>query len=280
MRPLVRLATPGRRSLVNRRTANGRVLTSECIGKAECLPWACGGGSGDGGRYTLVRRTTIHITGSVGQRPTCCQGCLSRENCTDLSRLPGGAKTGGEGYAHSDERLMQYLAWHRHLLERKSSTWAWKQAERWWHGQSSRGSSRGYRRSCLTAVSNMRAAKPRRPASPDALTGRRPATLPDDDGRVPRNWDLDGPPWRWADGDAGCACSAGQWCGTRSGGPLFPFATEQETLLLARWGGLILPRAEERHALNAQIWNAWPRKRDEGRRGFEHRRAMPCLRGV
>src|SRR5439155_12327742 len=68
----------------------------------------------------------------------------------------------------------------------------------------------------------------------DALLARRPATLPDDGWPLSREMlTLEG---RLALADGDLAASQ-RWTtgGERSDGPLFPFATEQETLLLARW---------------------------------------------
>jgi LuxR family maltose regulon positive regulatory protein len=142
----------------------------------------------------------------------------------------------GEGYAHSDDLAHAVCGLARISYERNELDIAWQQAEEVLAiGQSLALEFHEVQATLLLAriqhaLGETAAARQR----VQALLARRPATLPDHVWPLSREMLTLQARLALADGDL---VAVQRWITgvDRSGGPLFPFATEQEMLLLARW---------------------------------------------
>jgi LuxR family maltose regulon positive regulatory protein len=142
----------------------------------------------------------------------------------------------GEGYAHSDDIAHAIFGLARISYERNELDMAWQQAEEVLAiGQSLALEFHEVQAILLLArIQHARGETAKARLRLEALLARRPATLPDDVWPLSREMLTLQARLALADGDL---AAVQRWTTgvERSDGPLFPFATEQETLLLARW---------------------------------------------
>lgn len=142
----------------------------------------------------------------------------------------------GEGYAHSDDLAHAVCGLARISYERNELDMAWQQAEEVLAiGQSLALEFHEVQATLLLArIQHARGETAAARQRVQALLARRPATLPDHVWPLAREMLTLQARLALADGDL---VAVQRWITglDRSGGPLFPFATEQETLVLARW---------------------------------------------
>jgi len=142
----------------------------------------------------------------------------------------------GEGYAHSDDIAHAIFGLARISYERNELDMAWQQAEEVLAiGQSLALEFHEVQAILLLArIQHARGETAAARLRLEALLARRPATLPDKTWPLSREIRTLQARLALADGDL---AAVQRWTTgvERSDGPLFPFASEQETLLLARW---------------------------------------------
>jgi LuxR family transcriptional regulator, maltose regulon positive regulatory protein len=217
-----------------------RALSLSVIGKAELLYH----GRVDAGRgmleeaYTLCEATDhLHYrlsraTTNMLARAFFEQGELHRP----FEYYQGVRNLAGDGYAHSDDLAHAICGLARISYERNELDLAWQQAEEVLAiGQSLALEFHEVQAILLLArIQHARGETAKARLRLDALLARRPATLPDDAWPLSREIRTVQARLALADGDL---AAVQRWTTgvERSDGPLFPFATEQETLLLARW---------------------------------------------
>jgi len=177
--------------------------------------------------YRLSRATTNMLARALFE-----QGELHRP----FEYYQGVRNLAGDGYAHSDDLAHAICGLARISYERNELDMAWQQAEEVLAiGQSLALEFHEVQAILLLArIQHARGETARARLRLDALLARRPATLPDDVWPLSREIRTLQARLALADGDL---AAVQRWITglDRSDGPLFPFATEQETLLLARW---------------------------------------------
>ena len=217
-----------------------RALSLSVIGKAELLYHGCvevGRGmleeaytlceATDHAHYRISRATTNMLARALFE-----QGELHRP----FEYYQGVRNLAGEGYAHSDDIAHALCGLARIFYERNELDMAWQQAEEVLAiGQSLALEFHEVQAILLLArIQHARGETAAARLRLDALLARRLAMLPDDVWPLSREMLTLQARLALADGDL---AAVQRWTTgvERSGGPLFPFATEQETLLLARW---------------------------------------------
>src|SRR5260221_1367090 len=177
--------------------------------------------------YRLSRATTNMLARVLFE-----QGELHRP----FEYYQGVRNLAGEGYAHSDDIAHAIFGLARISYERNELDMAWQQAEEVLAiGQSLALEFHEVQAILLLArVQHPRGETAKARLRLDALLARRPATLPDDAWPLSREMRTLQARLALADRDL---AAVPRWITglDRTGGTLFPFATEQETLLLARW---------------------------------------------
>ena len=177
--------------------------------------------------YRLSRATTNMLARALFE-----QGELHRP----FAYYQGVRNLAGDGYAHSDDLAHAICGLARISYERNELDMAWQQGEEVLAiGQSLALEFHEVQAILLLArIQHARGETARARLRLDALLARRPATLPDDVWPLSREIRTVQARLALADGDL---AAVQRWITglDRSDGSLFPFATEQETLLLARW---------------------------------------------
>src|SRR6266702_3667952 len=177
--------------------------------------------------YRLSRATTNMLARALFE-----QGELHRP----FEYYQGVRNLAGDGYAHSDDLAHAICGLARISYERNELDMAWQQGEEVLAiGQSLALEFHEVQAILLLArIQHARGETARARLRLDALLARRPATLPDDVWPLSREIRTVQARLALADGDL---AAVQRWITglARSDGSLFPFATEQQTLLLARW---------------------------------------------
>jgi len=177
--------------------------------------------------YRLSRATTNMLARALFEQGELHRPCEYYQVVRNLA---------GEGYAHSDDIAHAIFGLARISYERNELDMAWQQAEEVLAiGQSLALEFHEVQAILLLArIQHARGETAAARLRLEALLARRPATLPDDVWPLSREMLTLQARLALADGDL---AAVQRWTTgvERSDGPLFPFATEQETLLLARW---------------------------------------------
>src|SRR6266700_3288627 len=173
--------------------------------------------------YRLSRATTNMLARALFEQGELHRPCEYYQVVRNLA---------GEGYAHSDDIAHAIFGLARISYERNELDMAWQQAEEVLAiGQSLALEFHEVQAILLLArIQHARGETARARLRLDALLARRPATLPDDVWPLSREIRTLQARLALADGDL---AAVQRWITglDRSDGPLFPFATEQETLL-------------------------------------------------
>src|SRR5216683_1129235 len=177
--------------------------------------------------YRLSRATTNMLARALFEQGELHRPCKYYQVVRNLA---------GEGYAHSDDIAHAIFGLARISYERNELDMAWQQAEEVLAiGQSLALEFHEVQAILLLArIQHARGETAKARLRLEALLARRPATRPDDAWPLSREIRTLQARLALADGDL---AAVQRWTTgvERSDGPLFPFATEQETLLLARW---------------------------------------------
>jgi len=190
--------------------------------------------------YRLSRATTNMLARALFEQGELHRPCKYYQVVRNLA---------GEGYAHSDDIAHAIFGLARISYERNELDMAWQQAEEVLAiGQSLALEFHEVQAILLLArIQHARGETAKARLRLEALLARRPATRPDDAWPLSREIRTLQARLALADGDL---AAVQRWTTgvERSDGPLFPFATEQETLLLARWH-----RAQDRSEAALQL---------------------------
>ena len=177
--------------------------------------------------YRLSRATTNMLARALFE-----QGELHQP----FAYYQGVRNLAGDGYAHSDDLAHAICGLARICYERNELDLSWQQAEEVLAiGQSLALEFHEVQASLLLArIQHAHGETAKARLRLDALLARRPVTLPDNVWPLSREIRTVQARLALVDGDL---AAVQRWTigVERPGGPLFPFAAEQETLLLARW---------------------------------------------